>query len=85
MGDGFLRFAYETLLGRTIWPVIFGSGFCSSLLGAFYDSRLSRRSIANLANLPGCHPDEAEKPGFVTEDDVKVRSTDAGKNPGSAR
>ena len=62
MGDGFLRFAYETLLGRTIWPVIFGSGFCSSLLGAFYDSRLSRRSIANLANLPGCHPDEAEKP-----------------------
>ena len=29
--------------------------------------------------------DEAEKPGFVTEDDVKVRSTDAGKNPGSAR
>ena len=62
MGDGFLRFAYETLLGRTIWPVIFGSGFCSRLLGAFYDSRLSRRAVANLAKLPGCHPDEAEKP-----------------------
>ena len=29
--------------------------------------------------------DETEKPGFVTEDDVKVKSTDAGKNPGSAR
>ena len=29
--------------------------------------------------------DEAEKPGFVTEDDVKIKSTDAGKNPESAR
>ena len=29
--------------------------------------------------------DETEKPGFVTEDDVKVKSTDSGKNPGSAR
>ena len=26
-----------------------------------------------------------ERPGFVTEDDVKVRRTEAGKNPGSAR
>ena len=24
MGDGALRFAYETLLGRTLWPVLFG-------------------------------------------------------------
>ena len=23
MGDGALRFAYETLLGRTLWPVLF--------------------------------------------------------------
>lgn len=29
--------------------------------------------------------DEAEKPAFVTEDDVKVRRTEAGKNPESAR
>ena len=29
--------------------------------------------------------DEGEKPGFVTEDDVKARRTGAGKNPGSAR
>ena len=29
--------------------------------------------------------DETEKPGFVTEDDLKIKSTDAGKNPGSAR
>ena len=29
--------------------------------------------------------DETEKPGFVTEDDVKVKSTDVRKNPGSAR
>ena len=25
MGDKALRFAYETLLGRTLWPVLFGS------------------------------------------------------------
>lgn len=62
MGDKALRFAYETLLGRTLWPVLFGSGFVSSLFGLYYDSRLSKRAINALASIPGCNPGEAEKP-----------------------
>lgn len=62
MGDGALRFAYETLLGRTLWPVLFGSRFVSSLLGLRYDSPRSKKDIASLASIPGCMPEEAEKP-----------------------
>ena len=62
MGDGALRFAYETLLGRTLWPVLFGSKLVSALLGAKYDSPRSRKAIRSLASIPGCRSDEAEKP-----------------------
>jgi len=62
MGDGALRFAYETLLGRTLWTVLFGSGFVSRVLGRRYDSPRSKKDIATLASIPGCLPDEAEKP-----------------------
>ena len=62
MGDGALRFAYETLLGRTLWPVLFGSKFVSALMGRIYDSPRSRADIAKLASIPGCRADEAEKP-----------------------
>lgn len=62
MGDGALRFAYETLLGRTLWPVLFGSRLVSALMGLYYDSPRSRRAIAALASIPGCRADEAEKP-----------------------
>ena len=62
MGDGALRFAYETLLGRTLWPVLFGSKLLSALLGRKYDSPKSKRDIRTLAAIPGCLPDEAEKP-----------------------
>jgi len=62
MGDGALRFAYETLMGRTLWPVLFGSRAVSALMGRYYDSPRSRRSIASLASIPGCRADEAEKP-----------------------
>jgi phosphatidylserine decarboxylase len=62
MGDGALRFAYETALGRTLWPVLFGSKAVSALLGRYYDSARSRTAVAALATLPGCRADEAEKP-----------------------
>lgn len=62
MGDGALRFAYETLLGRTLWPVLFGSRLPSALMGRYYDSPRSRAKIASLASIPGCRADEAEKP-----------------------
>ena len=62
MGDRALRFAYETLLGRTLWPVLFGSRLVSALMGRRYDSPRSKRDIAALASIPGCRVDEAEKP-----------------------
>ena len=48
MGDKALRFAYETLLGRTLWPVLFGSKRISALMGSRYDSPRSRKDIAKL-------------------------------------
>ena len=62
MGDGALRFAYETLAGRMLWPLLFSSRMISAMLGRYYDSRLSHRSIPSLAATPGLRADEAEKP-----------------------
>lgn len=62
MGDRALRFAYETLAGRTLWPVLFGSKLMSALMGAYYDSPRSRKAIAALAAIPGCRADEAARP-----------------------
>ena len=62
MGDRALRFAYETLAGRTLWPVLFGSKLISAYMGRRYDSRSSRKAIAKLVAIPGCRADEAEKP-----------------------
>ena len=61
MGDGALRFAYETLLGRCLSGLLFNTSGLSALMGKYYDSPLSRRSIASLAAIPGCVPGEAEK------------------------
>ncbi len=62
MGDGALKFAYETLLGRTLWSVLFGSKAISAWMGRRYDSPKSKKDVATLAAIPGCRPDEAEKP-----------------------
>jgi phosphatidylserine decarboxylase len=62
MGDGALRFAYETLLGRTLWPLLFGSRAISALMGLYYNSPRSRKAIRSLASIPGCLAEEAEKP-----------------------
>ncbi len=62
MGDKALRFAYETLLGRTLWPVLFGSRLISAWMGRRYDSPKSKSAIRSLASIPGCEVDEAEKP-----------------------
>ncbi len=62
MGDKALRFAYETLLGRTLWPVLFGSRAISAFMGRRYDSPKSKKDIAKLVAIPGCRAEEAEKP-----------------------
>jgi len=83
MGDRALRFAYETLLGRTLWPVLFGSRLVSSLLGRRYDSPRSRKDIAALAATPGCRPEEAERPvgDYASFNDFFTRRLRPGARP----
>ena len=83
MGDGALRFAYETLLGRTLWPVLFGSRLVSAVLGKRYDSPRSKKTIAALAAIPGCLPDEAEKPidEYTSFNEFFTRRLKAGSRP----
>ena len=83
MGDGALRFAYETLLGRTLWPVLFGSKAISAIMGWHYDSPRSRKSIAALAAIPGCRAEEAELPisSYRSFNDFFTRRLKPGSRP----
>ena len=83
MGDRALRFAYETLAGRTLWPVLFGSRLLSALMGRRYDSPKSKRDIVKLASIPGCLPDEAEKPvgEYASFNDFFTRRLKPGARP----
>ena len=83
MGDNALRFAYNTLLGRTLWPVLFGGRFISSLMGRYYDSPRSRKDIAKLVAIPGCHPEEAEYPveHYRSFNDFFARRLKSGARP----
>lgn len=83
MGDKALRFAYATLLGRTLWPVLFGSKTISAILGRRYDSPKSKKDIAKLAAIPGCRADEAEKPisEYTSFNDFFTRRLKPGARP----
>ena len=83
MGDRALRFAYETLLGRTLWPVLFGSRLVSDFLGRRYDSPRSKPDIAKLASVPGCRADEAAKPleEYATFNEFFTRRLKPGARP----
>lgn len=83
MGDRALRFAYDSLLGRTIWPVLFGSRRVSAMLGRRYDSPRSKKDIAALAAIPGCRADEAEKPlaDYTTFNEFFTRRLKPGARP----
>lgn len=59
-GNASLRFMYQTLLGRTLWGLLFNSANLSNLLGSYYDSAKSKKAIAKLAETPGCNPEDAE-------------------------
>ncbi|MBR7106788.1 MAG: phosphatidylserine decarboxylase [Lentisphaeria bacterium] len=83
MGDKALRFAYETLLGRTLWPILFGGRFVSALMGRYYDSPRSHKVIAKLIAIPGCHPEEAEFPAdhYTSFNDYFSRKLKPGVRP----
>ena len=61
MGQGALNFAYNTLLGRCLWGMLFNTSFFSDLMGSYYDSPRSKKSIKKLLAIPGLKADEAEK------------------------
>ena len=83
MGDRALRFAYETIAGRSLWGMLFGSKTVSAILGARFDSPKSRKKIAALAAIPGCRADEAEKPldQYASFNEFFTRKLKAGKRP----
>ena len=83
MGDKALRFAYETLLGHCISGLLFNSSALSSLLGKYYDSRFSKKSINSLASIPGCMPQEAELPleEYKSFNDFFTRRLKPGSRP----
>ncbi len=83
MGDKALRFAYDTLLGRTLWPLLFGSKLVSAAMGRRYDSPRSRKDIRSLASIPGCMPDEAERPvdDYASFNDFFTRRLKPGARP----
>ena len=60
MGNGALKFAYETLLGHCLSGLLFNFSGLSKLMGFYYDSKLSKKNISSLASIPGCSPEEAE-------------------------
>ena len=83
MGDRALRFAYNSLLGRSLWAVLFGGKAVSALMGRDYDSAASRRDIAKLAAIAGCRPDEAEFPmdSYCSFNDFFCRRLKEGARP----
>lgn len=62
LGNGALNFAYNTLLGRSLWGLLFNTGFLSRVMGNYYDSKRSCKAIKSLLQIPGLDADEAEKP-----------------------
>lgn len=62
MGDGALRFAYETFLGHCLSGLLFNNSGLSRLMGWYYDQKFSRKNIRTLTAIPGCDPAEAEFP-----------------------
>ena len=83
LGDRALRFAYETLLGRALWPWLFYGRRASELLGRYYDSRRSRRAVATLVSTPGLRVEEAEKPWteYATFNEFFTRKLKPGSRP----
>lgn len=83
MGGGALHFAYDTLLGRSLWGLLFDTSLPSRLMGWFYDSRLSRSGIATLLKNPGLKPEEAEKDWreYRTFNDFFTRKLKDGARP----
>ncbi len=83
MGNNFIRFAYETALGHSLWGLLFNRSFLSDIMGWFYDSGLSKCCIGSLIKVPGLNAAEAEKPvaEYRSFNDFFARKLKAGSRP----
>ena len=61
MGQGALNFAYNTLMGRCLWGMLFNTSFFSDIMGKYYDSPKSKKSIKKLLAIPGLKANEADR------------------------
>ncbi|MBQ7395739.1 MAG: phosphatidylserine decarboxylase [Lentisphaeria bacterium] len=86
MGNGALRFAYNTLLGNCLSGLLFNTSGLSRLLGKYYDSKFSRKDIKKLASIPGCLAEEAEfaPDHYQSFNDFFTRRLKTGARPFSA-
>ena len=83
MGQGALKFAYETLMGRSLWGLLFNTALPSRLMGKYYDSEISRKKIRSLAFMPGLRLEDAEKDWqeYTSFNDFFTRRLKAGVRP----
>ena len=83
MGQGALNFAYNTLLGRSLWGLLFNTSVISDLMGLYYDSKLSRKSIKSLLKIPGLKAEEAERSWetYRSFNDFFTRKLKPGRRP----
>lgn len=83
MGDGFLRFAYETAAGRSLWGLLFNHAAMSRWLGRYFDSRFSKRQIKAMVRDLHIDTTEIELPvrGYKTFNQFFTRKLKAGERP----
>ena len=83
MGQGALNFAYNTLMGRCLWGMLFNTSFFSDLMGKYYDSPKSKKSIKKLLAIPGLKADEAERQwdSYTSFNDFFARKLKPGIRP----
>ncbi len=62
MGDGLIKFAYHTMVGRSLWGILFNHGFVSSLMGLYFSSFLSRAQIKSFIRDQNIDVKEIELP-----------------------
>ena len=48
LGDGFIKWAYQSLTGQMVWPFLFRSALLSKILGKYFDSKSSKSRVAGV-------------------------------------
>lgn len=83
MGGGLIRFAYMTLAGRSLWGILFNTGWVSRWLGRYFDSSMSRRQIKSAIRDLDIETDEIEYPirHYRTFNQFFARRLKAGYRP----